>query len=195
MIRELYPHYRTSDFIDKFPNRTVDQLERYARRMGVKKTKDYIRWVTLEGTKNSLETSKPQQIINEVLEEMGINYISEYECRFYLIDHYLTDYNLMIEVQGDFWHCSPLLSKKANTNGVKSNVVKDKRKHTFIKNKYDIEVLYLWETDINENLELCKELIKLYIENNGILENYHSFNYVLNNGKLEVIKEKYVVGY
>ena len=195
LIRELYPHYRTSDFIDKFPNRTVDQLERYARRMGVKKTKDYIRWVTLEGTKNSLETSKPQQIINEVLEEMGINYISEYECRFYLIDHYLTDYNLMIEVQGDFWHCSPLLSKKANTNGVKSNVAKDKRKHTNNKNKYGIEVLYLWETDINENLELCKELIKLYIENNGILENYHSFNYVLNNGKLEVIEEKYVVGY
>lgn len=195
LIRELYPHYRTSDFIDKFPNRTVDQLERYARRMGVKKTKDYIRWVTLEGTKNSIETSKPQQIINEVLEEMGINYISEYECRFYLIDHYLTDYNLMIEVQGDFWHCSPLLSKKANTNGVKSNVAKDKRKHTFIKSKYGIEVLYLWETDINENLELCKELIKLYIENNGILDNYHSFNYVLNNGKLEVIKEKYVVGY
>ena len=126
---------------------------------------------------------------------MGINYISEYECRFYLIDHYLTDYNLMIEVQGDFWHCSPLLSKKANTNGVISNVAKDKRKHTFIKNKYGIEVLYLWETDVNENLELCKELIKLYIKNNGILENYHSFNYVLNNGKLEVIEEKYVVGY
>ena len=74
-------------------------------------------------------------------------------------------------------------------------MAKDKRKHTFIKNKYGIEVLYLWETDVNENLELCKELIKLYIKNNGILENYHSFNYVLNNGKLEVIEEKYVVGY
>ena len=35
MIRELYPDNRTSDFISKFPGRTVDQLERYARRMGV----------------------------------------------------------------------------------------------------------------------------------------------------------------
>lgn len=195
LIRELYPHNRTRDFIDRFPNKTIDQLERYARRMGIKKTKDYIRWVTLEGTKNSLEISKPQQIINNVLDNMGINYISEYECRFYLIDHYLTDFNLMIEVQGDFWHCSPLLSKKSNTNGIKGNIVKDKRKHTFIKNKYGIEVLYLWETDVNENLKLCKELIKLYIKNNGMLEDYHSFNYILNDGKLEVIKEKYVVGY
>ena len=39
------------------------------------------------------------------------------------------------------------------------------------------------------------KFIKLYIENNGILENYHSFNYILNNVKLEVIEEKYVVGY
>ena len=52
------------------------------------------------------------------------------------------------------------------------------------------------EKDINENFELCKKLIELYIKNNGKLENYHSFNYELNdNNELELIKEKYVVGY
>ncbi len=196
MIRELYPDNRTSDFISKFPGRTVDQLERYARRMGVKKTKDYIRWVTLEGTKNSIDTSKPQQMINDLLDEMDIKYIGEYDCKYYLIDQYLTDYNLMIEVQGDFWHCSPLLSNKSNTSGIKNNKLKDKRKHSYIKNNYNIEVLYLWETDVNENIELCKKLIELYIRNNGKLKNYHSFNYVLNdNNEIEIIKEKYVVGY
>ena len=46
--------------------------------------------------------------------------------------------------------------------------------------------------DINENFELCKKLIELYIKNNGKLENYHSFNYELNdNNELELIKEKY----
>ena len=102
----------------------------------------------------------------------------------------------MIEVQGDFWHCSPLLSGKSNTSGIKRNLIKDKRKHTYIKNKYGIEVLYLWEKDINENFKLCKKLIELYIKNNGKLGNYHSFNYELNdNNELELIKEKYVVGY
>lgn len=196
LIRKLYPNNRTSDFIDKFPGRTIDQLERYARRMGVKKTKDYIRWVTLEGTKNSIETSKPQKMINDLLDEMNIKYIGEYNCKYYLVDHYLSDYHLMIEVQGDFWHCSPLLSNKSNTSGIKGNLIKDKRKHTYIKNKYGIEILYLWEKDINENFELCKKLIELYINKKGKLENYHSFNYELNNdSKLELIKEKYVVGY
>lgn len=196
LIRQLYPDNRTSDFISKFPGRTVDQLERYARRMGVKKTKDYIRWVTLEGTKNSIDTSKTQQMINDLLDEMDIKYIGEYDCKYYLVDQYLTEYNLMIEVQGDFWHCSPLLSNRSNTSGIKNNKLKDKRKHSYIKNNYNIEVLYLWETDVNENIELCKKLIELYIKNNGKLENYHSFNYILNeNGELELIKEKYVVGY
>lgn len=196
LIRKLYPNNRTSDFIDKFPGRTIDQLERYARRMGVKKTKDYIRWVTLEGTKNSIETSKQQKMINDLLDEMNIKYIGEYNCKYYLVDHYLSDYHLMIEVQGDFWHCSPLLSNKSNTSGIKGNLTKDKRKHTYIKNKYGIEILYLWEKDINENFELCKKLIELYINNKGKLENYHSFNYELNNdSKLGLIKEKYVIGY
>ncbi len=196
LIQKLYPNNRTSDFIDKFPGRTIDQLERYARRMGVKKTKDYIRWVTLEGTKNSIEISKPQKMINDLLDEMNIKYIGEYNCKYYLVDHYLSDYHLMIEVQGDFWHCSPLLSNKSNTSGIKGNLIKDKRKHTYIKNKYGIEILYLWEKDINENFELCKKLIELYINKKGKLENYHSFNYELHDdNKLELIKEKYVIGY
>lgn len=196
LIQKLYPNNRTSDFIDKFPGRTIDQLERYARRMGVKKTKDYIRWVTLEGTKNSIETSKPQKMINDLLDEMNIKYIGEYNCKYYLVDHYLSDYHLMIEVQGDFWHCSPLLSNKSNTSGIKGNLIKDKRKHTYVKNKYGIEILYLWEKDINENFELCKKLIELYINKKGKLENYHSFNYELHDdNKLELIKEKYVIGY
>ena len=43
---------------------------------------------------------------------------------------------------------------------------------------------------MNENLELCRKLISLYVHNNGILENYHSFNYILNeNNELELLKE------
>lgn len=196
LIKKLYPHNRTSDIIHLFKGRTVSQLERYAVRMGVHKTKDYIRWVTLEGTKNSLGLSKPQQIINELLDELNISYISEYDVKYYLIDNYLDNHNLMIEVQGDYWHCSPLLAnKKCNTSGVVSNIKKDKAKHTYIKNQYGIDVLYLWETDINENLELCKNLILEYIKNNGNLENYHSFNYDLIDNKLVLRENKYVIGY
>ena len=63
---------------------------------------------------------------------------------------------------------------------------KDKAKHTYIKNYYDVEVLYLWENDIVNNEELCEKLILEYIKKNGMLQNYHSFNYVLNNDILSL---------
>jgi hypothetical protein len=52
--------------------------------------------------------TKPQQIINEVLNCMDIKYINEQGLEYYSVDNYLNDYNLIIEVMGDFWHCNPL---------------------------------------------------------------------------------------
>ena len=123
--------------------------------------------------------SSCQLIVNQILNDINIKFISEYPCKYYSIDNYLLDYNLMIEVQGDFWHCNPLKYNQINQTVQVKRIPKDKAKHTYIKNKYNIEILYLWETDINNNVELCKKLIQKYILNNGHLKNYHSFNYYL----------------
>ena len=88
---------------------------------------------------------------------------------------------------GDYWHVSPLkynenkyLINKTQQNGL----LHDKQKHTYIKTHNNIEILYLWENDINNNIELCEKLILKYINNNGKLENYHSFNWELKDGNL-----------
>jgi len=44
--------------------------------------------------------------------------------------------------------------------------------------------LYLWEEDILNNIDLCEKLILLYINKKGLLDNYHSFNYYLDNEDL-----------
>jgi hypothetical protein len=49
---------------------------------------------------------------------------------------------------------------------------------------HNIDILYLWEYDIANNIELCKNLILKYINNNGILDNYQSFNYILKDNNL-----------
>ena len=47
-----------------------------------------------------------------------------------------------------------------------------------------------------ENPDLCKKLITEYVNNGGILDNYHSFNYILDeNGNLELLEELYEIGY
>lgn len=132
--------------------------------------------------------TKPQLVIESILNKNNIEFTREKSFDFYSVDIYLKDYNLIIEVQGDYWHCN---NKKYNTINYKNQLKKirsDKSKSTFILNNYNINVLYLWENDIMNNAVLCESIINMYIDNNGILENYHSFNYSIVENSLFINK-------
>lgn len=136
------------------------------------------------GCFNNLLT-KPQIIINNLLDQLNITYQNEKGFKYFNVDNYLLDYNLVIEVMGTFWHCDNRIYNNYITYGNQVNRIRmDKIKHTYILNQYNIEVLYLWEEDIINNIELCKSLILQYIKNNGKLINYHSLNYSLNDNNL-----------
>lgn len=128
--------------------------------------------------KNNSKTTltKPQIIINNLLESNNIQYKNEEPFVYYSVDNYLVEYNLIIEVMGDYWHSNPLKSIQLNDLQTK-NIIRDKAKHTFIQKYYGINIFYLWESDILDRLDVCLALINLYIKNNGELANYHSFNY------------------
>lgn len=130
--------------------------------------------------------TEPQILINKLLNKLDIEYKNEKGFTYYTVDNYLIDYNLILEVMGTYWHCDrryyPTITYERQVNRIKI----DKAKHTYIKNNFNIEILYLWEYDIINNIKLCEELIKLYIKNNGALENYHSFNYTYKNNILKL---------
>ncbi|MCE5220062.1 MAG: hypothetical protein LLF98_02040 [Clostridium sp.] len=121
-----------------------------------------------------------QVLINNLLDELKIKYINEKGFTYFAVDNYLEDYNLIIEVMGTYWHCDHRIYKNINYDMQVKRIKMDKIKHTYLLNNYNIEILYLWEKDIVNNPQLCKNLILNYINNNGILDNYHSFNYVFN---------------
>ena len=110
---------------------------------------------------------------------MNITYTNEKNLNFYAVDNYLDDYDLIIEVMGDYWHINPLRFSTKINDHQRKRIVVDKSKHTYIKDKFSIDILYLWEMDIINNKELCQKLIQLYVNQKGVLENYHSFNYHL----------------
>lgn len=129
--------------------------------------------------------SKIQLVINDVLDNNHINYKREFVFDYYSVDNYLEDYNLIIEVMGDYWHGNP---EKYNLYGYKLNhiqaktILKDKQKKSYIFNNYNVPILYLWEHDIEKHLHLCEELVKQFIIKNGKLRDYNSFNYELRDG-------------
>ena len=129
--------------------------------------------------------TKPQKIVNNILQNLNIKYTNEKIFGSYSADNYLDDYNLIIEVMGDFWHTNHLTNKISYPLQEK-RIVCDYKKRCFIKTKYNINILYLWENDLYKNLNVCLELIKLYLSFNGVLQNYNSFNYHLCNNTIEL---------
>lgn len=151
--------------------------------------KEKMRAAFIEWTKsNDRFDSKIQLVVNDILDKNNIKYEREYRVKYYAIDNYLVDSGLMIEVMGDYWHASPLVYNDFSfTNKTqKKDVHIDKSKHTYIRNIYGKEILYLWEYDVNNNVDLCEALILEYINNDGRLDNYHSFNWNYNNGILSM---------
>ncbi|WP_039230751.1 hypothetical protein [Clostridium haemolyticum] len=135
--------------------------------------------------KGAYKTNSSIQIkINNILEELSENYINEYPIGYYALDNYLLKHNLLIEVMGTYWHCDNRYYNNIKYKMQRKRIANDKTKHNYIVNNHGIEILYLWESDINNNLALCKQLIKHYINNKGRIINYHSFNYHLDNNNL-----------
>lgn len=137
---------------------------------------------------NRLNT-KIQLKTNSILEKNKINYEREYRVKYYSIDNYLKDSKLMIEVMGDYWHSSPVKygENKYFLNNIQyKGIIHDKQKHSYILNHLNIEILYLWESDIKNDVLKCELLILEYIKNNGILSDYNSFNYTVDNGVLKL---------
>ena len=172
--QKCYWNYRSKYYVkEKHPSYNKIYTE---------KERNKFRAITINRIKNGLypqTLTKPHKKVNYILDEMNIRYENEYNCKYYSIDIFLSDYNLMIEVMGDYWHASPI--KYQNKNKLSDiqfkDIRKNKSKHTYIKRYYNIEILYLWEKDISDRENICKLLIKKYTEQNGILKDYNSFNY------------------
>ena len=139
---------------------------------------------------NTVKTqTKPQIIANAILEDIGISYINEKPFVYYAVDNYLPDQDLVIEVMGDYWHCSPIRYVAPKNDRQRHVISRDKAKHTFLRDRYNIEILYLWEADLIHNTEKCKALILEYVNHGGRLSNYHSFNYIYDDGDLTLLED------
>lgn len=96
------------------------------------------------------------------LDKLKVKYVRQFEAkdigRFY--DFYLPDSNLIIEVDGDYFHSNPLIYEgKELTPTQKRNKSVDKMKDRWA-NLHSIPMLRIWETDINKHPEKVIKMLK-----------------------------------
>lgn len=118
-------------------------------------------------------TSKlEEKFAKEFLEKLGVNYVYQYKAesigRFF--DFYIPSANLIIEIDGDYWH-SYNVEYENMTPTQKRNKRVDEAKDKWAV-FHGIPVLRIWEHDINKNpakvmqilkekLSVCSDKVKL----------------------------------
>ena len=103
-----------------------------------------------------ISSKAEEEFVNNFIEPLNIHYIRQYYFRdiHQLSDVYIPSLNLVIEFDGDFWHCNPELFPE----GAKYDCQKDKIKYSYFDEK-GINYLRIWENDVNNKPELIKETI------------------------------------
>ena len=116
-------------------------------------------------------TSKlEEKFAKNFLDKLGVKYETQFKaesiCRYY--DFYIESANLLIEIDGGYWHSDPrLVEGKELTPTQKRNKRVDKDKDKWA-TSHKIPLLRIWEYDINNEplkvMEQLKKDIKFYTE-------------------------------
>ena len=111
---------------------------------------------------NSGGSSKLEKRVGKILVEMGVNFETQFELKGKVYDYYIKGVNILIEVNGDFWHANPRKYKATDIipfpkkEVIAESLWKKDEKKLNIALKSGYKVLPLWEMDIRplDDIEL-----------------------------------------
>lgn len=127
-------------------------------------SKEKMRKATIKRWENGDFNFRKTQIekrVENFLSKYGIKYKFQKEVGSFVVDFYCKELNLIIECQGDFFHCNPKSKYKYPKYPVqKRNVFRDSKKREYCK-RYGYCLLELWESEINDGSYAKKILCEL----------------------------------
>lgn len=183
MVGKHNNHFCSDSCRKEWYSNVWSQTDEWKKESSIRATK------MLSNGQTAKTTTIPQLKVNKILESMNLKYENEYNCIYYAIDNAIFYNNeiFFIEVMGSFWHCDRRTYSKIKYENQYNRIIMDKAKKSYIENKYNKKILYLWENDI-DNIELCKTIIINYLNNN--ISYYHSSDYYINNNDLYINKDR-----
>ena len=159
------PHNKGVEATPEQKKKTSDSIKNYWKNLSPEKLderknqlrKDWIKKVF----KYNISDSKPEKIFESFLFSKKILFKKKIQIGFYNCDFIIND-KYIIEVQGDYWHANPKFYSTNIDNIQSKNIRRDKAKLTYLNNQ-GYFVLYLWEDDILNNLNLCENKLNEFL--------------------------------
>jgi very-short-patch-repair endonuclease len=108
----------------------------------------------------SYHTSKLEEKFKIILDILDINYQHFFFADKIkkIFDFYLPDHNILIEVDGNFYHCNPKFYNTPVCKTQEINIKNDKIKNEWALNN-GYKLLRFWEDDINNNIKQVKNIL------------------------------------
>ncbi len=96
--------------------------------------------------------TKPELKLKQILEENNIKYIQQFvikssKNKFY--DFYLPEYNILIEVDGCYWHCKPSIYVNGHINETQKYVVINDIEKNKLAEDNGYRLIRVWEDEID----------------------------------------------
>lgn len=98
----------------------------------------------------------------ELLQSFNIEYKYQYPVETGIFDFFVPSKNLLIEVDGDFYHCNPDKVLEPKYPIQFRTIINDRRKN-LISERNNFTLLRFWESDINDNPEIIITKLKEYL--------------------------------
>lgn len=109
-----------------------------------------IKWLK---TKQSSKKTKIEIKFETILRLLNIEFTYQYEFKHRLFDFYIPSKNILVEVDGDFYHCNPNSKHKEIVYETQIITKKNDEYKTQLCKNHNITLLRYWEKDINERPE------------------------------------------
>jgi G:T-mismatch repair DNA endonuclease (very short patch repair protein) len=119
-----------------------------------------------DGTLKYYIRSKPEYEIIKKIKEFNLECEPSYRVSGKIFDIYIPKYNLLIEYNGDYWHCNPNKYDFDYLNVKKNKTAKeiwdyDKNK-LYLAKKNGYNCIVIWESDYKKNKNIITEIINNY---------------------------------
>lgn len=97
---------------------------------------------------------------DKILDDLGIDYTDQFHSGRYCFDYRIHGTKILIEVDGNYWHCNPNIYTEGPINQVQEvNVIRDQLKDKYAEDK-GFTLLRFWEDDIENQKEKVISTLK-----------------------------------
>jgi very-short-patch-repair endonuclease len=105
--------------------------------------------------------TKPELTTRQVLEELGLNFIPQYQIGPYHFDFGLPGHKILIEIQGEYWH------------SLQNNIANDLAKESYVRSQLsDHKIIYISEIDAYKK----GKIEQIITDSLGIVQTQRSFD-------------------